>query len=256
MMTADQLYSYKTLATPEQARTLQQHIAHILCNFSSDTEKVTLALNDMRGFLFSNLGLKGTQSLCKIVGLTTTAHAFSVPPQMAMSPSPEDVRIAFIFGKPVMGRRSTSSEPEWGLEQRYVVALRVVDCSTVFLSKVLEIPRRFVCHAKGYPIHEAILAEGKRISTCCSHVRILPEVITSMVQEGMDTCEWLVDMFSKKLGIGSALLPELQKMHSMDLPIDSPPPLARTDSVFIEGVLTTVKRKMEEKHALSKRAKA
>ena len=246
MMTVDQLYSYQTAATPDLARTLQQNVAHILCNFGSDTDEVTAALDNVRNFLLSNLGLKGTPSLHKIVGLTTTAQAFSVPPHLAMSQGPEDTRIAFIFGKPTMGRRSPSSGPEWGLEQRYVVALRIVDCSTVFLSKVQEIPRRFACHAKGHPVHDAVLAEGKRISTLCKRVHILPEIITSVAQEGVDTFEWLVDMFSKKLGLGTARLPELQKMHSV----------SRTNSLFLEDVLTTVKRKLEDEHEPTKCAKA
>ena len=41
MMTVDQLYSYQTAATPDLARTLQQNVAHILCNFGSDTDEVT-----------------------------------------------------------------------------------------------------------------------------------------------------------------------------------------------------------------------
>ena len=246
MMCVKQLYSYKTSATPDQAKALQQHVAYILCNFGSDTGEMTVALDDVRDFLLANLGLEGTQSLRKIVGITTTAQAFRVPPHLAMSQGPEDTRIAFLIGKPALGRRSSSSEPEWGLEQRYAVALRIVDRSTVFLSKVQEIPRRFAYHAKGHPVHEAVLAEGKRISTCCKRARILPELVTSIVQEGIDTFEWLVDMLSKQLGLGSALLLELQKMHSVDLP-NSPPQLACTDTLFIEGVVTSAKQNMEER---------
>eukprot|EP00966_Prymnesium_polylepis_P250522 5793228-Prymnesium_polylepis.1 len=53
------------------------------------------------------------------------------------------------------------------LEQRYVVALRVVDCRSVFLTAIHKMTPQTVFCAKGQPVSSTIIEEGlRRLSVC------------------------------------------------------------------------------------------
>lgn len=252
MTSIDQLYDKTTNASPQEAKKLQESIAYVLCNFSSDSREMSKSLGSIRSFIFAQLGIGDTENIRKIAGIMTTSSAFNVSRQYAMSPGPEDTRIALIIGKPVLAQRNKSKEKEIALEQRYVVALRVVDCRSVFLTAIHTMTPRIVFCAKGQPVSSTIIEEGLKIrssKTCCkkasdmvySYAQESNEVLQNAVSEGLVTYERLIAMFIETLGIGSTPPPVLKRLHSKE----SPPVPVRTDTEFIERTIAPAKRRLD-----------
>jgi hypothetical protein len=251
MTSIDQLYDKTTNASPQEAKKLQESIAYVLCNFNSESREMSKSLGSIRSFIFAQLGIGDTENIRKIAGIMTTSFAFNVPREYAMSPGPEDTRIALIIGKPVLAQRNKSKEKEMALEQRYVVALRVVDCRSVFFTAIYTMTPRIVFCAKGQPVSSTIIEEGLKIrsrKTCCkkasdmvySYAQESNEVLQNAVSEGLVTYERLIAMFTATLGIGSTPPPVLKRLHSKE----SPPVPVRTDTDFIERTIAPAKRRL------------
>lgn len=234
MNTADfqNIYCNPFVTDATRARKLQEDIAYAFLNFDKDTTQMTNVLNRLKGIISEATNTKLRDGESHILGIMTTSDAFNVPRKLAMSPHPDDARIAFVVGMPI----SKEVKPGvWNLhiKKRYVIAMCVLNASKVYLSKLYPTEEVTVQHAVGSAHNPYIREEGKRIAgdkTPCSKVCDLgaeamaaahnytKDQIEKLMDESISTFNTLVTGL-QQMGTGSVHdAPLLKRAHSNVLP--------------------------------------
>ena len=162
----------KEAVVPFDAFSLQGHVSNLLQNFDQDSPGVNNSIQYIQDFFFRQMGVPEHQHNSKIFGIVTTAHAFRLPSSWVISPSPNDTRIAMMIGKPVDW---VEKGGKWHplIEEKYVVAARIVDKKRVYLSKVYPSPSTRVFQpAIVLDMIPTIAEEASLISStdCCESV--------------------------------------------------------------------------------------
>lgn len=255
-MDVTKLYVNCIKDNPSDARAVQHDIAYLLQNFNKDTPDVKDALARLRHVFLFACGIDDPDEVARVIpmlGITPTAIALGVNPRVAMSPSPEDTRIAFVLGKNFV----KDGKPH--LDVMYVVCMRVKDLSRVYLSTVItRITRDVAKEATGGPPSMLVQLEAERVAlpaNCCKEVvengtRAITTAVKAVHRVTAESFESLVDSLVVAFGRNTLDAPELKRMHSSAPPVLTPPVLTRTDSVAVDKcamkLKTALKRKIEE----------
>lgn len=281
MSSIDEVYCNRSDILPSQASILQKDVANLLCNFNVDSEHVTESIQRIQDAFLDYMGSPKDEKIRKIVGLVPTAQAFDIPMSEAISPSKRDTRITLVVGKPV---NWVLTDPfTWSpcLEERFVVAMRIVDMKDVFFSKVYPSPKKRVIRpALGLRMYPSVLEEAKLISStsCCEAVvdagskvffetkTLACKAVDGMVDDAKKAFDSLVLSMETSLGFVSEPVPDtasLKRVNSVPLPPPKPircnstlslatvPPLSlppscfsRFDSEFVDSAAVCMKRKL------------
>lgn len=251
----ESLYRKRICDNKERAASVQRDVAFLLANFNQKTDAVTRVVTRLRELFLDAVGVEHADDRAYVrtmVGMMPTSWALGVPPELAMSPSPDDTRIAFVIGKPLRKAGAAC------LEIMHVVCLRVVNRSSVHLSSVIDrSTRRIVKEAgpadkPGLPQQEA--ARVSLPGNCCT---ALSEAGADVVDKSIARCTKMADAVRQvtfesfdmamdalvgALGRNSLAAPELKRMHSA-CPNECPVP-TRVDSVAVSKCVAGMKRKL------------
>lgn len=251
----ESLYRKCVCDNEERAASVQRDAAFVLAHFNEKTDAVTRALTRLRELFFEAVGVEHAEDRAFVrtmLGIMPTSWALRVPPEFAMSPSPDDTRLAFVIGKPL--RKAGTPH----LEIMYVICLRIVNRSSVYLSSVIERSTRYVAKEAG-PADKLGLPqqEAARVAlpgNCCTelseagadavdksiaHCKKMANAVRQVTFESFDT---LMDALVGALGRNTLAAPELKRMHSA-CPDECPVP-TRVDSVAVAKCAAGMKRKL------------
>tara|TARA_B110001452_G_scaffold250925_1_gene239539 strand:- start:842 stop:1708 length:867 start_codon:yes stop_codon:yes gene_type:complete len=270
MLTIDDLYCHKLcFVDEERAEQLQFHISYLYRNFNRPCAGVDAATQALRSVFFEALGCTATNEVRRMIGFIPTRSAFSIPPEEDLPSSPDDTRIAMMIGKPIatMNKQGTW---EVALRKHYVVAMRVVDRSSVHLTKIVPtFTRTLHYHSIGRPMRREVLEEGQATrasASCCTDVveagQQIADVVIGQTKEYVDS---LVDEASTrfksfvavvKSSLGESLQTpqltlEIKRMHSRS--DESARPLSsllliprRCDTELVEEITSGMKEILGE----------
>lgn len=241
LQTADEIY---VNGVHGDSDALQAQMAGVLRDFHKDTAEMTRNLRDLKAFFLSATHSTLPEGGERMLGVTTTAVAFDVDPEEAMSPSPEDTRMAFVLGKPVAIARKDGTW-EMGLEKRYVVGIRV-EPNRITMTKVLTIVQPVaMCLATGRPENEHVRKEAERVSRetstsvceCVARVRTYTkEQVDKLLARTDAAFDALMRSLEARLGtvaIAGEVAVSLKRAHSM-------PMASRCDTMAVDAVAASV----------------
>lgn len=225
---------------------LQAQMAAVLRDFHKDTAEMTRNLCNLKAFFVSATHSTLPEGGDKMLGVTTTADAFDVDPEEAMSPSSEDTRMAFVLGKPVAIPHQDGTW-EMGLEKRYVVGIRV-EPGRITMTKVLSIVHPVkMCLATGRPEKEHIRKEAERVARgssssrsvceCVARVRTYTkEQVEKLLARTDAAFDALMRSLEARLGnvaIAGEVAVSLKRTHSI-------PTASRCDTIAVDAVASSV----------------
>ena len=245
MLTIEEVYCNLVAVDEARAKKVQADISYLYRNFNSTLPSVLEAIKAIKDTFFEAIGNEQTEDVRHILGLVTTSRAFHIPIAEELPPSPDDTRIAMIIGKPV-AVKNKAGDWEMGKEKRYVIALRVVNRSSIHVTKVMPAHIRSVyLSAAGKPLDPDVVKEGdstRAPGTCCDEfVAIGKEVVEKatvltkqqvdkMVEEACVQFEGLMSGLASAIGVVEPTQyyhMEIKRMHSLSLP-------SRCNTDFIE----------------------
>jgi hypothetical protein len=159
LRTADEIY---VNGVHGDADVLQDKVAFVLAHFHEETTEMTDALRTLKTFFLKATGTVLPDGCGDMLGILPAWAAFDVHPLEALSPSPEDTRIAFVIGKP------TAIEVEdgfhIGMEKRYVVGLRIQPDFLTMTRRLTVLHPKTIESAVGKPKNAHIAHEAARVA--------------------------------------------------------------------------------------------
>ena len=252
MLTIEEVYCNPVVVDEARAKKVQADISYLYRNFNSTLPSVLEAVETIKDTFFEAIGQEQTEDVCRILGLTTTSQAFHIPIAEELPPTPDDTRIAMIIGKPVAAKNKSGTW-EVGKEKRYVIALRVVNRSSIHVTKVMPAHIRSVyLSAAGKPLQPDVAKEGdatRAPGTCCQEAMAVgkevaekatvftKQQVDKMVEEACVRFEGLMSGLVSAIGVVEPTQyhhTEIKRMHSLSLP-------SRCNTDFIEKEVAGMK---------------
>ena len=259
MVSIEEVYCNRVSVDEARAKKVQADISYLYRNFNSTLPSVLEAIKTIKDTFFEAIGNEMTEDVRHILGLVTTSRAFHIPIAEELPPTPDDTRIAMIIGKPVAAKNKAGGW-EMGKEKRYVIALRVVNRSSIHVTKVMPAHIRSVyLSAAGKPLDPDVAKEGdatRAPGTCCEEAAAIgkeviekaavftKQQVDKMVEEACIQFEGLMTSLVSSVGVvkpSQYYHIEIKRMHSLSrcntdfieketagmkhaLGIDAPPP--------------------------------